>query len=164
MLFRKKYLHFGSRDAVGQTFKLFSFSHNKRTPCRCIVQNTHIYRITAILPSIQRVIARVGIQSQNRFVLPYLWSLSLFTRPILFFFTYISLTIHNHWLWWEICSCVRAVYVCVHTSPSSVWSLRKFQFPWDKLHFTANLFLALVCRKIGVWSTPSFTSIAHLLR
>lgn len=46
-------------------------------------------------------------------------------------------------------------YMSALTSPSSVWSLRKFQFPWDKLHFTANLFPALVRRKIGVRSTFS---------
>lgn len=39
-------------------------------------------------------------------------------------------------------------------SPSYVRSMRKFPFPQDKLHFTANLFPALVRRK-SVSRTPS---------
>lgn len=52
--------------------------------------------------------------------------------------------------------CVRTYKGCVSAPYDCVRSLRKFQFPWDKPHFTANLFPALVLRKPGMSTSPLF--------
>lgn len=110
-------------------------------------KQTHTHKNTHIFPTNSG--GRVGgIQFQN-VSLPYLPSPFL----CVFFFTCIFLANHSRVAKWKL---VR-VCLCMHSIPPSsyVRSLRKFQFPQDKLHFTANLFPALVLRK-SVSRTPSY--------